>query len=346
MQTSANAAVPSTSKKTVTQSILEIAQAPGKNAKASLKLIKANNAAKTTEATQSVKAIQPTDAAQPTDTANADGITQASEMTQAINSLASTEKANATEAAKTADLAGTTRITETKLAENSMITVLEKVAPRLSIENTVTCLWAKLSGEETFTEEAIKTAEASTAATSPVAEAAPVAPQGAEAAQATPTTPKPAPAPSAAPKPEVTPAPQPVTNRLMTLQEMREQAIIIARKHGIPPNVFLALINQESGWNYQAQSSACAIGLTQIMPFNVVNMGYDLEEFKSSPTLQLEAGARYLSAQFRTFKRWDFALAAYNAGPGAVTRYGGIPPYRETINYVRSIIWAAKRISV
>ncbi|MEW5705876.1 MAG: transglycosylase SLT domain-containing protein [Actinomycetota bacterium] len=112
----------------------------------------------------------------------------------------------------------------------------------------------------------------------------------------------------------------------------------IANKYGIPPRLFFALITQESGWNYRAVSGAGAIGLTQIMPFNIIAMGYDIETFKNSPSQQLEAGARYLSQQYRTFGRWDYALAAYNAGPGAVMAYGGIPPYSETRRYVRNIL--------
>jgi len=111
-----------------------------------------------------------------------------------------------------------------------------------------------------------------------------------------------------------------------------------AKKYGIPTKLFFALINQESGWNYRAVSSSGAIGLTQIMPFNITAMGYSIEEFKNSPSQQLEAGASYLSMQYKTFGRWDLALAAYNAGPGAVLSYGGIPPYSETRNYVRSIL--------
>ncbi|WP_461373359.1 transglycosylase SLT domain-containing protein [Candidatus Aquicultor sp.] len=116
-----------------------------------------------------------------------------------------------------------------------------------------------------------------------------------------------------------------------------------AKKYGIPTKLFFALIKQESGWNYRAVSSSGAIGLTQVMPFNITAMGYNISEFKNSPSQQLEAGASYLSMQFKTFGRWDYALAAYNAGPGAVLQYGGIPPYKETRNYVRSILAMAGR---
>jgi peptidoglycan hydrolase CwlO-like protein len=121
-------------------------------------------------------------------------------------------------------------------------------------------------------------------------------------------------------------------------KDLRPLAAATAEKYDIPEKLFFALIKQESGWNYRAVSRSGALGLTQVMPFNVTAMGYDIESFKESPADQLEAGARYLSQQFKTFDRWDLALAAYNAGPGAVLRYGGIPPYKETKNYVRNIL--------
>ena len=60
----------------------------------------------------------------------------------------------------------------------------------------------------------------------------------------------------------------------------------------------------------------------------------------SDPTENLDGGARYLRQQFDAFGTWPLALAAYNAGPGAVTEHGGIPPYDETQNYVR-VIWGS-----
>ncbi|MBS3909861.1 MAG: transglycosylase SLT domain-containing protein [Actinobacteria bacterium] len=124
-------------------------------------------------------------------------------------------------------------------------------------------------------------------------------------------------------------------------KDLRPLAAATAEKYDIPEKLFFALITQESGWDYGAVSRSGALGLTQVMPFNVIAMGYDIESFKESPSDQLEAGARYLSRQFKTFDRWDLALAAYNAGPGAVLRYGGIPPYQETKNYVRAILASA-----
>lgn len=123
-----------------------------------------------------------------------------------------------------------------------------------------------------------------------------------------------------------------------TTTSIPEQALETAKKYNIPPKLFFALIQQESGWNYMAVSRAGAVGLTQVMPFNLEAWGYDIEAFKNSPTDQLDVGAKYLSKQYQKFGSWDLALAAYNAGPGAVRRYGGIPPYPETQNYVKRIL--------
>jgi soluble lytic murein transglycosylase-like protein len=107
-----------------------------------------------------------------------------------------------------------------------------------------------------------------------------------------------------------------------------------ARQHGIPEDLFLRLVQQESGWNPEAVSHAGAIGLAQLMPDTATRLGVDPRD----PTQNLQAGARYLAMQYRTFRRWDHALAAYNAGPEAVRAHGGIPPYAETRDYVRIIL--------
>jgi soluble lytic murein transglycosylase-like protein len=113
-----------------------------------------------------------------------------------------------------------------------------------------------------------------------------------------------------------------------------EVARAAARRHGIPEDLFLRLVQQESGWNPEAVSHAGAIGLAQLMPGTAELLGVDPHD----PTQNLEAGARYLAMQYRAFRRWDHALAAYNAGPEAVRQHGGIPPYAETQDYVRIIL--------
>lgn len=107
-----------------------------------------------------------------------------------------------------------------------------------------------------------------------------------------------------------------------------------ARKHGVPEDLFLRLVQQESGWNANARSHKGAMGLAQLMPETARILGVDPRD----PTQNLEGGARYLKQQYSKFGNWPHALAAYNAGPGAVERYKGIPPYAETRNYVK-VIW-------
>lgn len=106
-----------------------------------------------------------------------------------------------------------------------------------------------------------------------------------------------------------------------------------ARRHGVPEDLFLRLVQQESNWKPRARSHKGAIGLAQLMPFTAKALGVNPHD----PKENLDGGARYLKEQYRTFGSWRLALAAYNAGPGAVKKYGGVPPYRETRNYVKKI---------
>ena len=107
-----------------------------------------------------------------------------------------------------------------------------------------------------------------------------------------------------------------------------------AAQHGVPTELFLRLVQQESGWNPRARSVKGAIGLAQLMP----QTARDLRVDPTDPAQNLEGGARYLRAQFDTFGSWRLALAAYNAGPGAVIRYDGVPPFSETQGYVTAIL--------
>ena len=99
---------------------------------------------------------------------------------------------------------------------------------------------------------------------------------------------------------------------------------------------FQALIKQESRFQIGARSPKAAFGLTQIIPGTAEYLGI-YPAYYEDPRLQLDGGARYLLEQVERFGSMELALAAYNAGPGAVQRYNGIPPYEETQNYVVKI---------
>jgi len=112
-----------------------------------------------------------------------------------------------------------------------------------------------------------------------------------------------------------------------------EAARDAARRNGIPEDLFLRLVQHESGWNTGAVSPKGATGLAQLMPETADRLGVD----ETDPHQNLDGGARYLRMMYDRFGDWKLALAAYNAGPEAVEKYGGVPPYAETTAYVRSI---------
>jgi soluble lytic murein transglycosylase-like protein len=115
----------------------------------------------------------------------------------------------------------------------------------------------------------------------------------------------------------------------------RDLITAAARRQGIDPALLAGLIRQESGFNPRAGSPAGAQGLTQLMPATARGLGVG-DPF--DPAQSIEGGAKYLATQLQHFGGdVSRALAAYNAGPGAVERFGGVPPYAETQNYVRNV---------
>ncbi len=105
-------------------------------------------------------------------------------------------------------------------------------------------------------------------------------------------------------------------------------------KYGVPATLLAAVARQESAYNPSAVSHAGARGLMQIMPATARGLGVD----PMQPTQAVDGAARLLRDLIGQFGRVDHALAAYNAGPGAVLRYGGIPPYSETQRYVPAVL--------
>jgi soluble lytic murein transglycosylase-like protein len=113
-----------------------------------------------------------------------------------------------------------------------------------------------------------------------------------------------------------------------------------AARNGLDPAVLHGLIEQESGFDPNATSSAGATGLTQLMPGTASSMGV---ANPLNPAESIEGGARYLGQLMSEFGgNTEDALAAYNAGPGAVEQYGGVPPYAETQSYVTKVLGNAE----
>ena len=106
-------------------------------------------------------------------------------------------------------------------------------------------------------------------------------------------------------------------------------------RYGVDASLLAAVAKQESGYNPKAVSSAGAQGLMQLMPATAAGLGVD-NSF--DPSQAVDGAARLLRDLVREFDRVDLALAAYNAGPGAVHRYNGIPPYPETRHYVTAVL--------
>ena len=112
--------------------------------------------------------------------------------------------------------------------------------------------------------------------------------------------------------------------------DLKDYLLQQANRYGIPTRMALNLVQQESGFNQGAVSPKGALGMAQLMPGTAKELGVD----PSDPYQNIEGGMRYLRQQYDRFGDWSLAAAAYNAGPGAVQKYGGIPPFEETQNYV------------
>lgn len=130
----------------------------------------------------------------------------------------------------------------------------------------------------------------------------------------------------------VTAAPSQLSAGVARYATLAQQA---EAKYGLPAGLVSAVMQQESRGNPTAKSPVGAAGLMQLMPATAKSLGVTNV---NDPAQSIDAGARYLATQYKKYGRVDLALAAYNAGPGNVNKYGGVPPFKETQNYVRTIM--------
>jgi soluble lytic murein transglycosylase-like protein len=114
-----------------------------------------------------------------------------------------------------------------------------------------------------------------------------------------------------------------------------------AARTGVPARLIAAVARQESGFDASAVSRAGAQGVMQLMPATAKGLGVD----PMNPAQAVDGAARMLKSLISEFGRVDYALAAYNAGPGAVHRYHGIPPYAETQRYVPAVMAYQRQVA-
>ncbi len=130
-------------------------------------------------------------------------------------------------------------------------------------------------------------------------------------------------------------APPPAALKVPTTEEL---VTVAAKRNGLPPEFVKSVVAAESAFRADAVSRKGAVGLMQLMPATAREYGAD----PTDPRQNVEAGAKYLRDLLVKYQHDDHqvirALAAYNAGPGAVDRYKGVPPYQETLTYITRVL--------
>lgn len=126
---------------------------------------------------------------------------------------------------------------------------------------------------------------------------------------------------------------------------MAETILYYSGQYKIDPLLVTALFHQESGFNMAARSRTGAVGIAQLQPETAASLGFDAID----PAQNIEGGIKYLGVQLVRFSQsgdWapTYAIAAYNAGPGAVIKYQGVPPYSETQNHVNRVAEIYKQL--
>ncbi|WP_022669826.1 transglycosylase SLT domain-containing protein [Hippea alviniae] len=128
---------------------------------------------------------------------------------------------------------------------------------------------------------------------------------------------------------------KPLKEKTEKMELIKKAVDEASKRYHIPKKLIFSIIKAESSFNPKAISKAGAVGLMQLMPQTALEMGvkniWDIRE-------NILGGAKYLSKLINEFKDYKKAIAAYNAGPGNVKKYNGIPPFRETQNYVKKVL--------